>query len=151
MLQALLCVFPSLCVLRVPQLRVTGRPPPQSAIEHRLACPQPSVTCVDPNKPRAALVLRHFPERLLAAPAGSMATTATNPTVDELEKKEEDLFRTGPLSVLTTSVKTNSQVRGHRVQHLLMPPVGHTASHQRPCSPADAGPPCAPPASAGPD
>jgi len=35
---------------------------------------------------------------------------ATNPTVDELEKKEEELFRTGPLSVLTTSVKTNSQV-----------------------------------------
>lgn len=33
-----------------------------------------------------------------------------NPTVDELEKKEEELFRTGPLSVLTTSVKTNSQV-----------------------------------------
>ena len=31
--------------------------------------------------------------------------------VDELEKKEEELFRTGPLSVLTTSVKTNSQVR----------------------------------------
>ena len=37
--------------------------------------------------------------------------TATNPTVDELEKKEEELFRTGPLSVLTTSVKSNSQVR----------------------------------------
>ena len=36
--------------------------------------------------------------------------SAANPTVDELEKKEEDLFRTGPLSVLTTSVKTNSQV-----------------------------------------
>lgn len=31
-------------------------------------------------------------------------------SVDELEKKEEELFRTGPLSVLTTSVKTNSQV-----------------------------------------
>lgn len=30
--------------------------------------------------------------------------------VDELERKEEELFRTGPLSVLTTSVKTNSQV-----------------------------------------
>ena len=26
------------------------------------------------------------------------------------ERKEEELFRTGPLSVLTTSVKTNSQV-----------------------------------------
>ncbi|MEW5304867.1 MAG: hypothetical protein WDW36_007448 [Sanguina aurantia] len=33
-----------------------------------------------------------------------------NPTVDELEKKEEEEFRSGPLSVLTTSVKTNSQV-----------------------------------------
>jgi hypothetical protein len=32
-------------------------------------------------------------------------------TVDDLERKEEDAFRTGPLSVLTTSVKTNSQVR----------------------------------------
>ena len=41
-----------------------------------------------------------------------MATQAPNPTVDELEKKEEELFRTGPLSVLTTSVKTNSQARG---------------------------------------
>lgn len=40
-----------------------------------------------------------------------MATPqAPNPTVDELEKKEEDLFRTGPLSVLTMSVKNNSQV-----------------------------------------
>lgn len=38
------------------------------------------------------------------------AVAATNPTVDELEKKEEELFRTGPLSVLTTSVKSNSQV-----------------------------------------
>ncbi|PRW50785.1 small nuclear ribonucleo Sm D2 [Chlorella sorokiniana] len=36
--------------------------------------------------------------------------TAAQPTVDELERKEEELFRTGPLSVLTTSVKTNSQV-----------------------------------------
>lgn len=41
-----------------------------------------------------------------------MATAATNPSVDELEKKEEELFKTGPLSVLTTSVKSNSQV-GH--------------------------------------
>jgi hypothetical protein len=32
------------------------------------------------------------------------------PSVEELERKEEELFRTGPLSVLTTSVKTNSQV-----------------------------------------
>lgn len=29
-----------------------------------------------------------------------------------LEKREEELFRTGPLSVLTTSVKSNSQVSG---------------------------------------
>jgi len=36
--------------------------------------------------------------------------TVTNPSVDELEKREEELFRTGPLSVLTTSVKSNSQV-----------------------------------------
>ena len=39
-----------------------------------------------------------------------MATAVTNPSVDELEKKEEELFKTGPLSVLTTSVKSNSQV-----------------------------------------
>ncbi|PSC75821.1 small nuclear ribonucleo Sm D2 [Micractinium conductrix] len=39
-----------------------------------------------------------------------MSVPAPSPSVDELEKKEEDLFRTGPLSVLTTSVKTNSQV-----------------------------------------
>lgn len=32
--------------------------------------------------------------------------------VDDQERKEEEDFRTGPLSVLTTSVKTNSQVRG---------------------------------------
>lgn len=31
-------------------------------------------------------------------------------SVDDLEKREEELFRTGPLSVLTTSVKSNSQV-----------------------------------------
>lgn len=31
-------------------------------------------------------------------------------SVDEMERKEEEDFRTGPLSVLTTSVKTNSQV-----------------------------------------
>merc|ERR1712057_108866 len=30
--------------------------------------------------------------------------------VDDLEKKEEGAFRTGPHSVLTTSVKTNCQV-----------------------------------------
>jgi len=35
---------------------------------------------------------------------------ATHPTVDELEKREEEAFKTGPLSVLTTSVKSNSQV-----------------------------------------
>lgn len=32
-------------------------------------------------------------------------------SVDEREAKEAEEFRTGPLSVLTTSVKTNSQVR----------------------------------------
>lgn len=31
-------------------------------------------------------------------------------SIDDLEKKEEEEFRTGPLSVLTTSVKTNTQV-----------------------------------------
>jgi len=31
-------------------------------------------------------------------------------TLEELEKKEEEEFRTGPLSVLTTSVKTNTQI-----------------------------------------
>lgn len=31
-------------------------------------------------------------------------------SVDELERKEEEEFRTGPLSVLTTAVKTNAQV-----------------------------------------
>lgn len=36
---------------------------------------------------------------------------ATQMSIDELEKKEEEEFRTGPLSVLSTSVKTNSQVR----------------------------------------
>mmetsp|Transcript_41582 Transcript_41582/g.124360 ORF Transcript_41582/g.124360 Transcript_41582/m.124360 type:complete len:109 (-) Transcript_41582:771-1097(-) len=35
---------------------------------------------------------------------------ATQMSIDELEKKEEEEFRTGPLSVLSTSVKTNSQV-----------------------------------------
>ena len=35
---------------------------------------------------------------------------ATHPTVDEVEKREEEAFKTGPLSVLTTSVKSNSQV-----------------------------------------
>ena len=44
-----------------------------------------------------------------------MATAPSNPTVDELEQKEEELFRTGPLSVLTTSVKSNSQVCPSRV------------------------------------
>ena len=39
-------------------------------------------------------------------------------SVDELEKKEEEEFRTGPLSVLTTSVKTNSQVRQCRPRRL---------------------------------
>jgi len=46
-------------------------------------------------------------------PAVSLFLQASGPqamSVDELEQKEEELFRTGPLSVLTTSVKTNSQV-----------------------------------------
>ena len=38
-------------------------------------------------------------------------STAAPMSVDEREKKEEEEFRTGPLSVLTTSVKTNSQVK----------------------------------------
>lgn len=42
---------------------------------------------------------------------GTGGMAATNPSVDELEKREEELYRTGPLSVLTTSVKTNSQAR----------------------------------------
>lgn len=37
-------------------------------------------------------------------------------SVDEREAKEAEEFSTGPLSVLTTSVKTNSQV-GCPVQH----------------------------------
>ena len=42
-----------------------------------------------------------------------MATGAgpSGPSVDELEAREVALFQTGPLSVLTTAVKTNSQVR----------------------------------------
>jgi small nuclear ribonucleoprotein D2 len=43
---------------------------------------------------------------------------AVQMSVDELEKKEEEEFRTGPLSVLTTSVKTNSQVGARRVRSL---------------------------------
>jgi len=40
-----------------------------------------------------------------------MATTApTGPSVDELEAREADAFRAGPLSVLTASVASNSQV-----------------------------------------
>ncbi|KAK9794365.1 hypothetical protein WJX73_006954 [Symbiochloris irregularis] len=38
------------------------------------------------------------------------AAATTNPSVDELEKREEELFQKGPLQVLTNSVKTNSQV-----------------------------------------
>lgn len=47
--------------------------------------------------------------------AGADAAMATLPSVDELEKREEELFQTGPLAVLTSSVKANSQVRGGRV------------------------------------
>lgn len=35
---------------------------------------------------------------------------ATAMEIDERERQEEAEFRTGPLSVLTTSVKSNSQV-----------------------------------------
>jgi hypothetical protein len=41
---------------------------------------------------------------------GAQAFMAANPSIDELEKKEEELYHKGPLSVLTTSVKTNCQV-----------------------------------------
>lgn len=44
-----------------------------------------------------------------------MLGMATAPSVDDLEKKEEELFRTGPLSVLTMSVKNNSQARFRRI------------------------------------
>lgn len=37
--------------------------------------------------------------------------SAPNPTPDEIEARETELFRSGPLSVLTASVKSNSQVR----------------------------------------
>jgi small nuclear ribonucleoprotein (snRNP)-like protein len=47
---------------------------------------------------------------LLALLCLLQATGPQQMSVDDLEKKEEELFRTGPLSVLTTSVKTNSQV-----------------------------------------
>ena len=43
--------------------------------------------------------------------------TATQPTVDELEKREEEAFKTGPLSVLTTSVKSNSTVCAAAQEH----------------------------------
>jgi hypothetical protein len=36
--------------------------------------------------------------------------SAPNPTPEELEARETELFRSGPLSVLTASVKSNSQV-----------------------------------------
>jgi hypothetical protein len=55
-----------------------------------------------------------------------MATEAKNPTVDELEAKEEELFRTGPLSVLTTSVKSNSQARATTFLYNIVP--ANTAS-----------------------
>jgi hypothetical protein len=40
-------------------------------------------------------------------------------SIDDLEKKEEEEFRTGPLSVLTTSVKTNTQVNRSVVKKYL--------------------------------
>ena len=52
---------------------------------------------------------------------------ATHPSVDELEKREEEAFKTGPLSVLTTSVKSNSQVNA--------PSQNSSVSHYfRPCT-----------------
>lgn len=39
-----------------------------------------------------------------------MSSMAPQKTVEELEKEEIDAFQKGPLSVLTTSVKTNCQV-----------------------------------------
>ena len=36
-----------------------------------------------------------------------------------LEKKEEELFRAGPLAVLTTSVQANSQVTLSHICHSL--------------------------------
>lgn len=66
--------------------------------------------------------------------------------VDELERKEEELFRTGPLSVLTTSVKTNSQVSARlpTSRRSVLPPAASaclitsrscraTARHMRQC------------------
>ena len=46
----------------------------------------------------------------LATIMAAMAAMATPMSVEDLEKKEEEEFRTGPLSVLTTSVKTNTQI-----------------------------------------
>jgi len=43
--------------------------------------------------------------------------SAPNPTPDELEARETELFRSGPLSVLTASVKSNSQVRDCERRH----------------------------------
>ena len=41
-----------------------------------------------------------------------MAAVPVIVSVEDLEKKEEEAFRTGPLSVLTSSVKTNAKVGG---------------------------------------
>ena len=40
----------------------------------------------------------------------SRAKSKADMTVEELQKKEEEEFHTGPMSVLTNSVKSNSQV-----------------------------------------
>ena len=55
---------------------------------------------------------REFSEHLPPShldPPGIMATPADK-TVEELEQEEIESFQKGPLSVLTTAVKTNSQV-----------------------------------------
>jgi hypothetical protein len=53
-------------------------------------------------------------------------------SVDEREAKEAEEFRTGPLSVLTTSVKTNSQVCSLSIcsdhSHVVVP-TGAAAEH----------------------
>lgn len=46
-------------------------------------------------------------------------------SVDEREAKEAEEFRTGPLSVLTTSVKTNSQVQ-RSAEHISKETHWHT-------------------------
>lgn len=60
--------------------------------------------------PRASSSGSRLSQRSADARVGVCLLFLLPAQVDELERKEEELFRTGPLSVLTTSVKTNSQV-----------------------------------------